>query len=87
MTGTVSTAKPLQVDPNISVPTFNDHDQRLQQLAIGLSHKWENGLTAAADFNYGSGFPQDSLALYQAAGINPYGYTNLVPPLCHQSGH
>lgn len=75
VTGTLSTAKPLQVDPSIVVPTFNDHDQRLQ-LAIGLSHKWENGLTVATDFNYGSGFPQDSLALYQAAGINPYGYSS-----------
>ncbi len=74
LSGTIGTAKPIQVDPNVPVPQYNDHDQRLQ-VAVGLSHRWENGLTLAGDLNYGSGYPQDALSLYQEAGINPYGYT------------
>ncbi len=74
LTGTFATAKPIEVDPTKPVPQFNDHDQRIQ-LGVGLSHRWENGFTVAGDVNYGSGFPQESLGLYQAAGINPYGYT------------
>ncbi len=55
-------------------PEFNDHDQRVQAKA-GLSYSWENGLSAATDVLYASGFPQEGLPLYNSIGISPYGYT------------
>lgn len=75
LSATFATAKPIQVDPAVPVPTYNDHDQRIQ-VAAGLSHRWDNGVTVAGDVNYGSGYPQEALALYRAAGLNPYGYTS-----------
>lgn len=73
LTGTVSRAKPTAQGNAPEFPTFNDHDQRVQVTA-GLSHTWDNGLTAAGDVYYGSGYPQEALQLYNAAGVYPYGY-------------
>ncbi|MBX3170721.1 MAG: carboxypeptidase regulatory-like domain-containing protein [Candidatus Eremiobacteraeota bacterium] len=73
VTGSLSRAKPTAQGSAPEFPTFNDHDQRVQVTA-GLSHTWENGLTAAGDVYYGSGFPQEALQLYNAAGVFPYGY-------------
>ena len=73
LTGTLSRAKPTVQGSAPEFPTFNDHDQRVQ-LTAGLSHTWDGGLTAAGDVYYGSGFPQEALALYNAAGVFPYGY-------------
>jgi outer membrane receptor protein involved in Fe transport len=53
-------------------PEYNDHDQRVQTTA-GVSYTWENGLSAAADILYGSGYPQEALPLYNSIGIFPYG--------------
>lgn len=36
-------------------------------------YTWENGLSAAADVLYGSGFPKEALPLYNSIGISPYG--------------
>jgi hypothetical protein len=74
-TGTLSRARPT----GPGVPSYNDHDQRVQVTA-GLSHTWENGLTAATDIYYGSGFPQEALSLYNAVGIFPYGYSSSRVP-------
>lgn len=73
LSGTLSRAKPTVQGSAPEFPTFNDHDQRVQVTA-GVSHTWENGLTAATDIFYGSGFPQEALQLYNAAGVFPYGY-------------
>lgn len=73
LTGTLSVAKPTQQGSAPEFPEFNDHDQRVQ-ITAGLSHTWENGLTAAGDIFYGSGFPQEALGLYNAVGVFPYGY-------------
>lgn len=54
------------------LPIYNDHDQRVQ-ITAGVSHTWDNGLSAAADIYYGSGYPLEAMALYQSAGIFPYG--------------
>lgn len=73
LSATLSEARPLT--PGVfatEVPQFNDHDQRFQA-AFGLSHTWENGLSAAADALYASGYPQDALSLYQGVGLTPYG--------------
>lgn len=80
LTTTISEAKPYNTSPlDPGIPTYNDHDQRVQ-LTAGLSYKWENGLSAGADMFYGSGFPQEALSLYNAAGINPYGYSGARIP-------
>lgn len=70
---TLSTAKPLTpgVD-TVEFPSYNDHDQRVQ-VTGGLSHTWANGFTAATDFYYGSGYPQEVLPLYNALGMTPFG--------------
>lgn len=73
LSATLSEARPLT--PGVfatEVPQFNDHDQRWQA-SFGVSHTWENGLSAAVDALYASGYPQDALNLYQGVGINPYG--------------
>jgi outer membrane receptor protein involved in Fe transport len=71
---TISEARPLAPNPfNGEQPEYNDHDQRVQ-IAAGVSHKWENGLSAAIDCFYGSGFPQEALGLYNSVGITPFGY-------------
>lgn len=70
---TIGEAKPTE--PGLFAghfPKFNDHDQRVQATA-GLSHTWENGLSAGADVLYGSGYPQEALPLYNSIGITPYG--------------
>jgi outer membrane receptor protein involved in Fe transport len=53
-------------------PEYNDHDQRVQTTA-GVSYTWENGLSAAVDVLYGSGYPQEALPLYNSIGLSPYG--------------
>lgn len=74
-TSTISRARPLSAGLFTSeLPEFNDHDQRVQ-ITAGLSHTWDNGLSAALDVFYGSGYPQEALALYQEAGVFPYGIT------------
>jgi len=73
LTGTVSVAKPTVQGSAPEFPAYNDHDQRVQ-ITAGLSHTWDNGLTAATDIYYGSGYPQEALGLYNAAGVFPYGY-------------
>ncbi|MFN8610762.1 MAG: hypothetical protein U0931_24690, partial [Vulcanimicrobiota bacterium] len=79
LTGTLSRARPTVQGSAPEFPAFNDHDQRVQVTA-GISHTWDNGLTAATDIYYGSGFPQQALALYNAAGVYPYGYNaNRIP--------
>lgn len=79
LTGTLSRAKPTVQGSAPEFPAFNDHDQRVQVTA-GISHTWDNGLTAATDIYYGSGFPQEALALYNAGGVYPYGYSaNRIP--------
>lgn len=72
LTGSISRAKPTEQGSAPEFPTYNDHDQRVQVTA-GLSHTWDNGLTVATDCYYGSGYPQEALALYNAAGVSPYG--------------
>lgn len=79
LTANLSWARPLEAGAASVITDYNDHDQRLQ-LTAGLSHSWENGLTVASDIFYGSGFPQDALQLYNAAGIFPYGYNSLRVP-------
>lgn len=72
---TLSEAKPTEGNTfTTDIPTFNDHDQRVQ-LSAGVSHTWDNGLSAGLDLLYGSGYPQDALTLYNSAGISPYGLT------------
>lgn len=73
LAATLGEAKPLE--PGIFAghfPRFNDHDQRVQVTA-GLSHSWDNGLSAGADVLYGSGYPQEALPLYNSIGIRPFG--------------
>lgn len=72
LTTTISRARPLLQGSAPELPEFNDHDQRVQVTA-GLSHTWENGLSVAGDIYYGSGYPQEALRLYNAAGVFPYG--------------
>lgn len=75
VTGTLSEARPLEASSSTSqFVAYNDHDQRVQVTA-GVSHRWANGFSAAADIFYGSGFPQIALTNYNAAGFTPYGYT------------
>lgn len=79
LTSTLSVAKPTQQGSAPEFPQYNDHDQRVQVNA-GLSHTWDSGLTLAGDIYYGSGYPQEALALYNAAGVFPYGLnTERVP--------
>lgn len=73
LAATIGEARPTE--PGLSAehfPEYNDHDQRVQTTA-GVSYTWENGLSAAADILYGSGFPQEALPLYNSIGISPYG--------------
>ena len=73
VTTTIGEAKPTE--PGVGTdefPEYNDHDQRVQTTA-GVSYTWENGLSAAADVLYGSGYPQEALPLYNSIGITPYG--------------
>ncbi|MGE0489170.1 MAG: TonB-dependent receptor [Vulcanimicrobiota bacterium] len=75
LSATIGEAKPTV--PGVfttEFPEYNDHDQRVQ-VTGGTSYTWENGLSAGVDFLYGSGFPQEALPLYNAAGINPFGLT------------
>jgi outer membrane receptor protein involved in Fe transport len=72
VTTTISRARPTEQGSAAEFPEFNDHDQRVQVTA-GLSHTWDSGLTLAGDIYYGSGFPQEALGLYNAAGVFPYG--------------
>lgn len=75
LAATLSEARPLTPGPFAeTVPYYNDHDQRLQT-TFGASYTWENGFSAAFDCFYGSGFPQDALALYRSIGVYPYGIT------------
>ena len=73
VTATIGEARPTEpgVD-NEEFPEYNDHDQRVQTTA-GVSYTWENGLSAAADVLYGSGYPQEALPLYNSIGISPFG--------------
>lgn len=74
--GTLSTAEPFAPNPfNGEQPRYNDHDQRVQ-VAAGVSYRWENGLSAAVDCYYGSGFPQEALSLYNGIGLTPFGYSS-----------
>lgn len=73
LAATIGTSKPTE--PGLFAghfPEFNDHDQRVQ-VTGGLSHTWENGLTAGLDFLYGSGYPQEAIPLYNQVGIAPFG--------------
>lgn len=73
VTATIGEAKPTE--PGLFAghfPEYNDHDQRVQTTA-GVSHTWENGLSAGMDVLYGSGYPQEALPLYNSIGITPYG--------------
>lgn len=75
VTATIGEARPTQ--PGIFAghfPEFNDHDQQVQATA-GVSHTWENGISAGLDVLYGSGFPQEALPLYNSVGITPFGLT------------
>ncbi len=74
LTSTIGVAKPTAGGPfeGAVPPPFNDHDQRVQ-LTGGVSYTWKKGPTAAFDFLYGSGYPLDAVASYNAVGINPYG--------------
>lgn len=75
LAATLSEARPLTPGPfAVEVPYYNDHDQRLQT-TFGASYTWENGFSAAFDCFYGTGFPQDALALYRSVGVYPYGLT------------
>lgn len=70
---TVGVARPTAPGPfDPDVPAYNDHDQRVQ-VAFGASYAWKNGLVAAFDGLYGSGFPNDPIAQYNAIGVNPFG--------------
>ena len=52
---TNSLAKPTGLDnTGAPVPTYNDHDQR-NTVTAGAAYAWHSGLTAAADFYYGTG--------------------------------
>lgn len=79
LTGTLSRARPTVQGSAPEFPEFNDHDQRVQ-ITAGLSHTWDNGLTAATDIFYGSGYPQVALGLYNQVGITPYGYNQQRVP-------
>ena len=72
VTGTLSVARPTEQGSAPEFPQYNDHDQRVQ-ITAGVSHTWDNGLTLAGDIYYGSGYPQQALQLYNAAGVFPYG--------------
>lgn len=75
LTATVSQAIPTKASVfDDGLPAFNDHDQRVQATA-GVSYTWDNGFTMATDVYYGSGYPLDSIAAYNAVGISPYGYS------------
>lgn len=73
LSSTFATGRPLTPGANtVEFPAYNDHDQRVQ-ITGGVSHTWDNGLTAGTDFYYGSGYPQEVLPLYNSIGIFPYG--------------
>jgi Carboxypeptidase regulatory-like domain len=73
LTATYGSARPLRGE-NVGddLPSYNDHDQRVQ-VSTGGSYTFANGVVATLDGTYGSGFPQDYLQLYNAAGLTPYG--------------
>lgn len=74
-TATIGSSRPLTPSPQGGhFPEYNDHDQRVQ-LTGGVSHTWQEGWFAGADGYYGSGYPQELLPLYNAIGVNPFGYS------------
>lgn len=74
-TATIGSSRPLAPSPQEGhLHEYNDHDQRVQ-LTGGVSYIWPEGWFAGADGYFGSGYPQELLPLYNAIGVNPFGYS------------